>query len=303
MESIIQPLTGVFAGFLSDRKELLSCTSGGIATGLSRHMIRLGGAVAGVAYSPDFYSARYEIARDLPALERFKGSKYIEADKGTIYRDVAALLPTGTRVLFFGLPCAIAALKTHLGRDYENLLTVALICHGPTYSQVHMQYVQQLEQQFGSKVIGFSVRRKDGRWTPAQLYAAFADGQVFQQQFDDTEYGRAFYLLSKGGCYTCPFRSGQRRWDLTIGDYWGAGEEDPFWNKDGVSAILAHTEKGLNFLRETPGLCLFDTTVDRIIEGNPCLVAPRRQKANRAEFLENFQKYGLFQAVKKQDLL
>lgn len=297
MESGIYPMAGAYAGYVSDAEELRSCTSGGIATALSRHMIGQGGAVAGVAYSSDFYTAQYEIAAHPSALERFKGSKYIEVQKGTIYKDVETLLLSGKQVLFFGLPCAISALKTCLAKEYENLFTVALICHGPTYHQVHRQYLDHLEQQFKSKIVDFSVRRKDGGWTPPFLYAKFENGQVFQRKFNDTEYGKAFYTLSKQGCYTCPFRNGPRRWDLTIGDYWGAKETDPFWNKDGVSAILAHTEKGLAFLMETPDIRLFDTTVEKVIEGNPCLVSPRQEPAGRAEFLQNFQKNGLFHAV------
>lgn len=294
MEFTIEPLIGTYAGYITESGELLSCTSGGIATALSRNMIRQGGLVAGVSYTPDFYKARYELVSEESALERFKGSKYFEVQKHTIYRDVKAQLDLGKQVLFFGLPCAVAALKSHLGREYTNLLTVALICHGPTYRQVHQQYLRHLEHRFGSKVTDFSVRRKEGRWTPANLYAKFADGQVFQQKFDETEYGKAFYMLSKGGCYNCPFRSGLRQWDLTIGDFWGAQEMDPFWNPAGVSAILAHTQKGLDFLKATADIQLFNASVLRIVEGNPCLVSPRQPKPGRDDFLKNWKTHGLF---------
>jgi len=285
-----------YAGYITDTQELLSTTSGGIATALSRKMVRCAGAVAGVAYSPDFSHARYEIATQESHLERFRGSKYIEVTKGSIYRDVEALLSRGTPVLFFGLPCAISALKQYLGGDFEQLLTVALICHGPTYAEVHRQYVAHLEQQYGSKIVDFSVRRKDAAWTPAYLWAKFADGQVFQQKFDDTEYGYAFRVLSKGGCYSCPFRSRSRQWDLTIGDYWGASETDPFWNSNGVSAILAHTEKGLGFLKDTPEIQLFETSIQKIVDGNPCLVSPRQPKPQREAFLSLMKSHGLIYA-------
>lgn len=285
MESVISPLLGSYAGYVSQNQELLSCTSGGIATALSRKMIQQGGLVAGVSYTPDFYNARYELAANESDLERFKGSKYFEVQKGTIYRDVKAQLEQGVQVLFFGLPCAVAALKGCLGYEYPQLLTVALICHGPTYRQAHQQYLQHLEQQFGSKITDFSVRRKDGSWTPANLYAKFSNGEVFQQKFNETEYGKIFYALSKRGCYNCPFRSGLRQWDLTIGDFWGTTENDSFWNPAGVSAILAHTEKGDAFLKSTPNIQLFDASVQRIIAGNPCLVSPRQIRLEHEKYL------------------
>lgn len=277
----IFPLTGAFAGYVSDEGELLSCTSGGIATALSRQMLRRGGVVAGVAYAPDFYSARYEIIRREEELERLKGSKYMEVRKGTIYRDVKALLDGGTPVLFFGLPCAVSALNHVLGKPYPQLVTVALICHGPTYADVHRQYVIHLEQTFGSKIVDFTVRKKVTGWTPAYLRAEFASGEVYQQKFNDTEYGKTFYSLSKGGCYDCPFRRQPRQWDLTIGDFWGANEEDAFWNPGGVSAILTHTEKGLHVLKQIPDIRLFETTAQRIIAGNPCLVSRRPRKPKK----------------------
>lgn len=113
----------VYAGYVEDNKELMECSSGGIATAISRKMIRDGAYVAGVAYSEDFYSVRYEIAHSEAELERFKGSKYIDAEKGSIYKDVKSLLDAGEKVLFFGIPCVVAALKAYLKEDYEKLIT------------------------------------------------------------------------------------------------------------------------------------------------------------------------------------
>lgn len=299
LHSPLSPLTGAYAGYVSNPHELLSCTSGGIATALGRHMLSLGGYVAGVSYSEDFYTARYEIIRDETGLEKLKGSKYIEVKKGSIYRDVRTLLEENKQVLFFGLPCAIAALNASLGREYPNLVTAALICHGPTYAEVHRQFVAHLEQTFGTTVADFTVRRKAEGWTPAYLQARFADGQVYQEKFDATPYGHAFRLLSKKGCYTCPFRKQPRQWDLTIGDFWGAEETDPCWNRDGVSAILTHTQRGLTFLMETPDIRLFEASPERIVEGNPCLVQDRCPKPQREAFLRLLRQQGLWEASRQ----
>lgn len=125
-----------YAGYIKDDTELLECTSGGIATALARQMIQDGGYVAGVAYSDDFYRAEYLITRNESDLNKFKGSKYFHFDKKTIYKDIKVLLDSNERVLFFGLPCIVAALRSFLGRDYDNLIACELICHGPTSQKV-----------------------------------------------------------------------------------------------------------------------------------------------------------------------
>ena len=125
-----------YAGYVQDDGELLACSSGGIATALARRVIQQGGYVAGVVYSADFHRAEYYVTNRMEDLDRFKGSKYVETAKGTIYRDVKALLDAGETVLFFGLPCMVAALRGYLQQEYARLIAVELICHGHTSAEV-----------------------------------------------------------------------------------------------------------------------------------------------------------------------
>ena len=53
--------------------------------------------------------------------------------------------------------------------------------------------------------------------------------------------------LYRSGCYTCPYATEKRVADLTLGDFWGIGEETPYPNaaaelKKGLSLILVHTD-------------------------------------------------------------
>ncbi len=145
----------VYGGYLENDNELLECTSGGIATAISKYMLSLGGLVAGVSYSKDFYAAQYEIIDRESQLDRFKGSKYVEVQKGKIYRDVKDLLDRGKSVLFFGLPCSVAALNTFLGGEYDGLITCELVCQGPTSPKVHVEYIQYLEKNSAAKSLIF----------------------------------------------------------------------------------------------------------------------------------------------------
>lgn len=288
----------VYAGYIINNDELLECTSGGIATALSRKVLKEGGYVAGVSYSKDFLKAQYEIISDVKDLNKFKGSKYVEVDKGTIYKDVRRLLDEEKTVLFFGLPCVVAAMKSFLKKDYEKLVMVELICHGPTDIKVHQQYIEHLEKKYNSNVIDFSVRKKMGSWTPAYLYAKFANGKSFHAKFHHTEYGYAFSVMSRPFCYNCKFRGDARVGDIMIGDFWGATKNDEFWNKNGISAILVHTIKGNTLLKSTEGIKLYKTSIQKIIRKNLNIVQTRKPSPKREEFEKNFEKYGLFYAVK-----
>ena len=286
-----------YAGYVEDSQELLSCSSGGVATALARQMIRRGGYVAGVTYTPDFKEAVYAVTNRMEELEQFKGSKYCAVKMGSVYADVKALLDAHQPVLFIGLPCCVACLRAYLKQDYDGLVTAELICHGPTPAKVHRQYVEHLEQRFDSRLTDFSVKRKKGAWTPGYLYAAFENGAVYEQPFYHTEYGYAFSTLAGKACYSCQFRGNNRTGDLMLGDFWGATEQDVFWNKEGVSAILVHTEKGKQLLLDTADLRLFDTTFQKIVEGNPNIIRPRSERANRAKFEQLLESRGLLYAV------
>ena len=286
-----------YAGYVEDSQELLSCSSGGAATALARQMIRRGGYVAGVTYTPDFKEAVYAVTNRMEELEQFKGSKYCAVKMGSIYAEVKALLDADEQVLFIGLPCCVAGLRAYLKRDYDGLVTAELICHGPTLAKVHRQYVEYLERRFDSRLTDFSVKRKKGAWTPGYLYAAFENGAVYEQPFYHTEYGYAFSTLAGKACYSCQFRGNNRTGDLMLGDFWGATEQDAYWNKEGVSSILVHTEKGKQLLLDTADLRLFDTTFQKIAAGNPNIIKPRSERANRTKFEQLLESHDLFYAV------
>lgn len=288
-----------FAGYVDDVDELLQCTSGGLATAMSKKMIEEGGYVAGVRYSDDFKRAYYDIVSDIKALDNFKGSKYIEVEKGTIYRDVKSLLDEGKKVLFFGLPCMVGAMKSFLKNDYDNFIAVELICHGPTSAKVHQQYVDYLENKYQSKIVDFSVRKKIEKWKPAYLYAKFENGQIFSKPFYSTEYGYAFSVMSGPSCYNCQFRGDSRVGDIMIGDFWGATEKDTFWNSAGVSAILVHSDKGLDFLKNTGGIKIFETSFERIVTGNRNIISTRKPSSNKEKFEKLFAEKDLFYAAKR----
>ena len=284
----------VYAGYTKNTKKLIRSSSGGAATELSESIIKQGGVVVGVRYTKNFRAAEYTIATTLDELKTFQGSKYIQARKGRVYAQISDLLQTDTPVLFIGLPCEVGALKSYLRKEYANLYTVELICHGPTSERVAQEYLQTLEEENKSDIIDFSVRyKKDGAWTPPYLYAKFASEKIYCKPFYDTEYGYAFSHLSRPSCSHCVYKGRNTVADITIGDYWGCTEKDPFWNASGVSVIFVHTDKGSLLLRDLEDFTCVKTTYEQASSGNPLKSRPVTPSARRRTFSTYLQEHGL----------
>ena len=65
------------------------------------------------------------------------------------------MLNSGESVLFSGCPCQVAGLKAYLGKDYENLFTIDLICHGVPSNRAFKDYIKVLENRKNVKINDF----------------------------------------------------------------------------------------------------------------------------------------------------
>ena len=73
---------------------------------------------------------------------------------GDTLREVRNRLLAGQQVLFSGTPCQTAGLSNYLGKDYENLLMVDVLCHGvPSPKPVSYTHLNKRSK----KIINFFV--------------------------------------------------------------------------------------------------------------------------------------------------
>ena len=70
-------------------------------------------------------------------------SKYVQSDTCQSYNEVKQYLYDGKKVLFSGTGCQIGGLKAFLKKDYANLLTVDLICHGVASPLLFKKYIEK----------------------------------------------------------------------------------------------------------------------------------------------------------------
>ncbi len=289
-----------FAGYNKDESIIKHCASGGFAYTLSTLFIEKGGVVYGVRYSEkNVRDIEYTRCATKDQLLPTCGSKYAQSRKNDVFKHVKEDLRNGTDVLFFGLPCEVAALYHFLGKKNENLFTVDLICHGPTSQRVHSEFVDNLLADCGKRYITFfSVRHKLAAWKPYYIHAVFDDNTTHDIKFVDTDYGVAFQNLKRPSCAKCRFKVYDKEYgmpaDLTIGDYHLASTGMPQYNHWGSSQVSSHSEKG-DYLIEISQTQMSLTPISekKAVHYNAAFFRPAHMRWNRPLFVLVLKKGGV----------
>ena len=240
-----------------DAAEVLSSTSGGVASVLARRIIADGGVVFGAAFDP-FPIVKHIRVEDDVGIERIKGSKYVESDISDALKEAVKLLREGVKVLFIGLPCQVAALYGMLGEDVENLVTVDLICHGKPPQKLFTHWISELECKLGARITRYWFRNKRGcGWDDTRSFVHYVEienGNQLPISAEMNWYGRYFLggATFMEGCYKCPFAKIPRIADITCGDFWGAKADSRFrrYIESGLSLVSIQSEKGSKLLDE-----------------------------------------------------
>lgn len=155
----------VYACYSKDKDVRLSSSSGAVFSSLAEYVLNKNGIIYGVAMSEDCYSAEFIAVTDRSELIKLRGSKYLQAKVGDTFKKVKAELQAGKLVLFTGTGCQVNGLKKFLGKDYENLICMDVICHGAPSPALWREYAQYQEKKSGGKLKGINFRCKDESWT------------------------------------------------------------------------------------------------------------------------------------------
>lgn len=141
----IVPLA-TYAAKNKDEKIRYKSSSGGVFTLIAEQILADGGVVFGARFNEN-WEVIHDYAETVEGLEAFRGSKYVQSVIGDNYKYAKQFLLEGRNVLFSGTPCQIAGLKKFLRKEYENLLTVEVVCHGVPSPKVWRDYLQYKRAQ------------------------------------------------------------------------------------------------------------------------------------------------------------
>ena len=152
---------GVFAAVNSDDEIRIRSSSGGLFSLLAQQIIIEGGIVFGARFDEN-WEVKHDWAETIEQIAMFRGSKYVQSRIEGCYKTVQSFLNEGRTVLFSGTPCQILGLKNFLIKEYDNLITVGIVCHGVPSPLIWRDYLKTIKGQNRIKTI--STRYKDTSW-------------------------------------------------------------------------------------------------------------------------------------------
>ncbi|MCQ2137923.1 MAG: adenine deaminase [Bacteroidales bacterium] len=247
-------------------------SSGGVFSMLAEKVVDAGGVVFGAAFD-DSMNVIHKAASTREELLQFRGSKYVQSVIGDCFSRAEEYLEEGREVLFSGTSCQIAGLRHFLGREYDNLLTVEIICHGVPSPARWRDLLASLPEAASA-----NFRDKSTGWRNFSLTLTSADGNVLlSQKCSENAYMQDFLndRIIRSSCFNCPARGGRSGSDIAIADYWGINKVAPQLDDNmGVSLILLETPRGAAFfdsLDFSPAMPPVETTYEQALARNRSL--------------------------------
>jgi coenzyme F420-reducing hydrogenase beta subunit len=293
----------VFAAWHLNENIRRESSSGGIFTALAENILTKGGIVAGAAFDNKL-EVRHILVDAVTALYRLRGSKYVQSEiSPDIYRNIREVLKLDRLVLFSGTPCQVAGLYAFLGKDYQNLFTCDIVCHGVPSPKVFASYKTIMERQYGGKAKRIAFRRKDCGWKRFSVSMSFDNDTEYLRVFNADPFMLGFLrnICLRSSCHSCRFSRLPRVADITLGDFWGVGHYHPEWDDDsGTSLILVNTKKGskaFDACRDV--LVVHEADLNEAIRSNPCICGPVPAGVHRGEFFNDLNQIPFEIIIKK----
>lgn len=299
-----------YAAILKNNEMLMNSASGGAFVALANYILYKGGIVCGCTMDENL-DTRHICIDKKEDIKQLQGSKYIQSSMNDTFKKVKKYLTNKQYVLFTGTPCQVAGLKKYLNRDYENLITADLICHGVPSSSFFKGYIKWLEKSLNSKVTNFKFRDKKYGWGLLSKVQYKKNGNLKSKTMKPIlSYYYQYFIkgdIYRDSCYQCPYASSHRIGDFTIGDYWGIEKYHPEIQKSkGVSLLLANTLKSINIIKDDSKenklvdyIYLTKSEFSNALEKNEQLTRPAEYSNKREAILTTFKNHGFDKVATK----
>jgi coenzyme F420 hydrogenase subunit beta len=274
----------ITAGYAQDETTRHSAASGGVTTALLDYLFAT--AKIDVAYCSagrDPKHGKAVLARSSDEIRQAMGSHYHPLNFGS---QLPALINSGDRFAFVGLPCEIAAMRrVMMARADVRDRCVALIglfCGGINRFSGIGRYLEH----FGTDPTAIDdIDYRDGAW-PGQIRLTTTDGQpakVVPRIMNNSRWNILRYVISFQGywmlprCRICPDQIADFA-DISVGDPHlprFKGHDSP-----GYSAVIARTQKGLDIVNsavEASAIVLEPLSRDELVKSQGYTLENRRQ--------------------------
>ena len=265
--------------------------SGGIFTALSDLVLDADGVVYGCVLD-EALKAIHVRTENKDMRDKMRGSKYVQSSLGDTFINVKKDLDEKKKVLFSGTSCQVAGLKSFLGKTYDNLLCVDIVCHGVPSPLVWEKYK---EWQGNVRSVDFRNKNKYG-WRAHVETLTTSHGVIDSRVWTTIFYG---HNVLRPSCYECPFKSIHHPGDITIADYWAIEKAAPeFDDNKGVSLVLVNTDNGVKWFEKAKDTVIWkQTNIEDSMQ--PPLIAPFPKPEDREKFWKDIHEKRFSYIAKK----
>ncbi|MBR5318648.1 MAG: polysaccharide pyruvyl transferase family protein [Peptococcaceae bacterium] len=240
-----------YAMWADDEIRMVS-SSGGMFTVLANYVLEKDGYVCGAAYTDDYTAVEHIVISDKNDLPRLRGSKYVQSNTKRVYSEIKTLLDENKLVLFSGCPCQVAGIYAYLGKDYDNLYTADLVCHGVPSQKAFKKFVQEkIEANGPIKYMNFR-DKSFGGWNVSTVIK-HENEKSYKLKRNECYWLNSFLKLIsiRKSCGKCKFATIPRQGDFTLADFWDVNRLTPEYDdKKGTSLVLVNNEKAFSLVPE-----------------------------------------------------
>lgn len=303
----VQTIHSVWAASSKNNQIIVNSASGGIFATIAKNFLKANGVVIGASFEKRNNKIHLQHIKisDINDLKRIQGSKYVQSNMENIYTEIKKELDNKKRVLFSGTPCQVAALKNFLGKIYENLYTIDIICHGVPNIKIFQDYILILEDELNAEILDFKFRDKTIGWGLCGKIKYRKNNKIKEKLLPVglSSYYNLFLKseIYRENCYSCKYANSNRVGDITLGDYWGIKKEHPeyfkhsdkFKEEKGVSCVIINSKKGEFLLNEVKqDLNLKKSVIEKVARHNEQLNKASKLGKNRELILDIYAKGG-----------
>lgn len=291
---------GIISSYIIQNKNediLRQSTSGGGFTPIAEYILKREGVVFGVEMDKNFFVKHVKITND-EELALFRNSKYVQSYVGDTFKEAKRELDKGKLVCFSGTPCQIQGLKNYLREDYENLVTVDVVCRGVPSPGIWSKYNNHLKSKGKIKEIVF--RDKELGYQYSTMKVEYENGKTERNGIESDQWLRMFFsgMILRPSCTKCNFRSINRCSDFTIWDCFNVSDLTKELDETkGATRMLIHTQKGLElFYAVCNSFNVTDTSVEMISSGISTTVIENKRKD---EFINDYHEMDMESLLNK----
>lgn len=286
-----EPLQAIssFYGFNKNSVVRENSSSGGFFFAIAKQFIEEGGLVCGCVWN-DNVMPEHILTDSEQDLTKMMGSKYVQSDISKVYKPIQEALAMRKKVVFFGVPCQIYALKKYFN-DNSNLTLIAIVCHGVMSRSVWETYLNDIHPH--ERVVSCTMRNKDKGWKNYGLVVQFKDGYCHRTYRNTDGLLLRCYtdgLFERERCLSCQFKESMIKADIVLGDGWGTNSiVQKMDDGKGISGVIVCTKKGEKLWKLIENqFVINEVPLDLIIESNQRIVKPAEKNKGTDRFYRQF---------------